>query len=227
MFVENIDFEKFEILGQIDRTSDSWSMDLLYEGKKLQISVPQMICTFTLKAYVYPNKPEKKNYSLCLTLDETKQGVTTFRNFLNNIDENVKSMADKEGWEKELDIEFNSPIRQPNKDFKAYLRCKMVSNKQKFKFQAFENGKPFIPTIEKIEKMVKRGQPVETIIQLNPIYKVDKYYGITYQIKAINFLTENFTFNPGDEKEHTIKFSYNKSKTNFNQKLQFTEQKDQ
>ena len=56
------------------------------------------------------------------------------------------------------------------------------------------NDEEIDPTIERMVNLVRRGTLVELILQLNPIWKVEEKYGVSYQIVGIRVLDEKIEF---------------------------------
>lgn len=227
MNVQDIKWEEIQVLNPVTRPGGSWSMTINYEGRKLQISTPIMACTFPVSCFK-TNRGQNK-YSMTLTLNETTDGVKEFKKFIEDVNNNVKEIAKPylDG-----DETFHNCIYY-NKDkpqYDPYLKIKLVGNSKVFKFQAFKNGSPFEPTIDGLTKgkyKITRGTKVQCVLQLNPIYRYCNYpepsyvrereknqasssgYGVSYQLKSINIIKDEFAVNPT-----TNRITMSKSDTN-------------
>lgn len=193
MFPQEVDFSKFELMPRVYRGKDQWSVRVLYAGKELQVQTPKLPCTFDLLPYSYPGSNQVK-YSLNVTLDPTIEGVQEFQQLLEEIDDCAKEVAEKDfGIE---DCQYDSPIKTPKlQKYHKHLRCKMVSNSTKFKFKAcLDDQTPFEPTIKVMEQHIKQGRKIEMILQLNPIWKVNGRYGVSWQISRIKVYPEVSNF---------------------------------
>ncbi len=203
MYPNEIDFNKFEVKSQISRGDSQWSVKILYEGKTLKIQTPIVSSTFNLQGYTYPGQTQTK-YSLNVTLDPKMEGLKGLIELIEEIDKHAQNTANEDYDVKEC--EYVSPIKtSDNPKYLPHLRCKMVSNSYKFKFKAYLDGTEFIPTIEEMEKLVKRGTKLEIILQLNPLWKVRGKYGVSYQIVGLNIINEEVSFRREPAKKLKLK----------------------
>lgn len=202
MYPKEIDFNKFQLSQQISRGNYQWSVKILYDNEILNVQTPTVVSTFNLQGYQY-NESSPKKYSLNITLDDKVEGMEDFIKLVETIDECARQSAVEDYNVK--DCLYVSPIKTPNNPkYQRHLRCKMVSNSTKFKFEASLNGKPFIPTIKAMEEHIKRGTKMELILQLNPIWKVQGKYGVSYQIVAMNILKKDYTFRKPNQKKMVV-----------------------
>ena len=71
----------------------------------------------------------------------------------------------------------------------------MVSNTKRFKCNIYVNGRETSDDIENIKNSVKRGTTVKLILQLNPVWKIDHKYGVSWQILGLNIIDKKVRFN--------------------------------
>ena len=190
--IADIDFNKFKVKSQITKGYGQWCVKILYGGETFKVQAPQMKTTFDLLGYTYPNMSTKR-YSLAVTLDDKDPDIKAFIDLLEEIDYSAKNTARNEFFtQEELDtLVYNSPIKTPeDKKYLPHLRCKMVSNATRFKFKCWINKKEITPWIEDMEKLLKRNRKVDMILQLNPIWKNEREYGVSWQIIGLNIIDE-------------------------------------
>lgn len=185
---EEVDLSQCTIYDKVDR-STGVSMEVLYKGKPMLIQTPETRLVFDLNPYRYPNS-DKEYYSLHLELDETKSEGSKLIKLLNEIDKNAKNTATEDLEADECKF-YSSVKRSSNPIHKPHLRCKLVSNKTRFKFTAFEDDIKIDPTIETMMLKLKRFVKVKCIIQLNPIWKVNNKCGVSYQVKHLKIINEH------------------------------------
>jgi len=189
-FAEEIDYTKFTILDVISRGQNAWSAKIMYEGNTLKIQTPALLVAFDLNAYRYGDS-KRDNYSICVSLDDNVNGVKELKGLIQQID----SMATNTFKEKLKDCEFISSIK-PSKDdkFPPLLRCKMVNNNTRFKCNISENGENIGRVINDTKNKLKKGVKVKLVLQLNPVWKVDNKYGVSWQILALDIIHPKVEF---------------------------------
>lgn len=200
LFANEVKPEKFKVLDKISRyQKSSWSAKILYGKETLKLQTPPLLCAFDLSSYKYEDKKEcKKNYSISLSLDPEINGVTAFKDLLNNIDK----MAQNTFKEDCAECTFVSSIKE-SKDNKypQMLRCKLVNNFKRFKFKFTVNGKHQNDSIENVQKILVKGTRVTAVVQLNPVWKVKNKFGVSYQILGLNIIRPEILFRDFDHDE--------------------------
>ena len=191
--VDDIDFHKIKLSDPIKR-GNGWSQSFTYNKENLKIETPELVCTFPVNSYKYNDKSTEK-FSLTVTLDDHKDGVGNFKDFIAVIDETVQTTYKDDYKEDEPNWTYYSSIKiDKDGKYKPNLRCKMVSNRNRFKCNIFKDGEVISDKIEDVRKVVKRGTVVKLILQLNPIWKINKKYGVSWQILGLNIIDKNVRF---------------------------------
>lgn len=191
MFPKEIDFKNFKLNPIIVRGKGCSSINIGYDGKPLLLQTPVLTSTFQLQGYCYPGTTTKK-YSLNVDLNQKLDGVKEFTELLCKIDSCAKGSVEDF---KEEDLTYLSPIKTPKSElYPEHLRCKMVSNLEKFKFNAYLGNKSISTSISNIESLIKRGTKMKLVLQLNPIWKVNKQFGVSYQIVGMEIQNDEIVF---------------------------------
>ena len=182
MFADEINSDKFTILPSISRGSNSWSSKIIYETDPLVIQTPALSLAFNLNEYSYPNN-NKIKYSLTISLNDTVNGVESLKEVINGIDKNVQEVYKNLSKE----ITYHKSIYSPKESkYPDSFRAKLVANKTRFKCTIMINNKIVPDGIENVKKLLIKGTKASFQIQLNPIWKSNNKYGVSYQILAIN-----------------------------------------
>lgn len=185
LFADEVDMTKFSILEKVRRGNDSWSAKLIYDGSPLHIQTPPLRVTFDLKGYKYDPNDDKQKYSINVTLDPNIDGVQTLVNLINTIDNTVINTFRDDFKNKE--VTFISSVKT-SKNTKYYpsLRCKMVSNKNRFKCEIKLNGESVATKIKDIVNVLIKGSLITLVLQLNPVWHTENKYGVSWQAIVID-----------------------------------------
>ena len=191
-FPDEVELADCEILDMVIRGPKSWSSRITYKNENLKLQTPIMLTSFDLNAYNYAGQ-SKDNYSLCVSLDETVDGVAALKRLIEKIDATTintfKSKTDG--------AEFISSIKEPKdkeSKFPPVLRCKLVSNAKRFKCAIYVGGKEKHLNIDECKNLLKKGTKVKLVLQLNPVWKVDNKYGVSWQILALDVVQSKVEF---------------------------------
>lgn len=184
LFPSEVDYKKFSVLEPINRGKESWSARIIYDGETLKIQTPPLLIAFDLNAYRYGNST-RDNYSICVSLDDNINGVAELKQLIKQIDTTaINTYKDKLKTET-----FISSIKDSKDEkFPPLLRCKMVNNKTRFKCSFRENGQAIGREIDEIKNRLKKGIKVKLVLQLNPVWKVDNKYGVSWQILLVDII---------------------------------------
>jgi hypothetical protein len=202
----DVDFQLFKLRAKNIKSSDGgqWCVEILYNGERFKIQAPQMVTTFPLTAYQHKSA-KHPSYSLSLQLDEKDQDIKLFADLLREINNCAIKSAEQDllTQEEKKTLVFNNPVRPPkDPKYPHFLRCKMVNNSQRFKFNCYVNRERIDPTIETMKDLLPARCKVNVILQLNPIWKHKKEYGISWQIKSLNIIDE-----------HEVEFDFQRDNT--------------
>jgi len=184
MFPNKIDPSKFNISDNIIKGTRAWCSPVTYDGKTLELITPIMTLAFPLSSYQYPGKP-KINYSISVELDSNNPNYKSLNQVIQGIDANTKKT-----FESDLsDHQFISSVKYSNNGkYVPTLRLKMVSNSHRFKCVIKRNGEYVSDEIEPVKRLLVKGVKLKLKIQLNPIWKVNKKYGVSYQVLEMDVM---------------------------------------
>ncbi len=193
MTADEFEANKFSILDRVNRSKRGYSAKILYKDQVPLIETPLMRVTFPLRCYDYNNGPKK--YALCVTLDPTTNGMDDLVEMVEGLDHMVDRQM-KEEYKEDLNklTQYSSLRRSKNDRYYDYLRCKLVNNTKRFKCDVFVDNSLVSQDIDKVAELLVKGTKVRLLVQVNPLWKMDQKYGITYQIKAIKIVTEKVQF---------------------------------
>ena len=199
MFADELKLSKFSMLKPIDRENGNWSCKIVYNGEPLHIQTPELTVTFDLNEYIYDNNntnklegwQAKKKFSLTCSLNPQVNCVKGFQKIIEFVDNNTQ----KSYPAKTKNLQFCPALKHdPNGKYLTSMRFKLVNNLERFKCRILENGKPINDSIENVRKKLKKGTRVKLICQLNPIWKVGKKFGVSYQILGIDIQSIEVNF---------------------------------
>lgn len=195
MLPENVNFEKFELLSLQVRGKGNWSVKILYNNADFLLQTTVLTLPFDMNAYKYPGQ-ESEKFSINVTVDPLNNETKSLDSVIKNVDQNVQLFIKELNQIDETKLTYFSPLKVPdNPKYLPSLRCKMVSNTTRFKFNFFINNVVRTPTIELMREKLIKGAKVELILRLNPIWKMGVKYGVSYQIMGLNLLDTNVRFN--------------------------------
>lgn len=194
MYANEIYFNKFNLKAKVFRGDSQWSAEINYDDKPLIIQTPVVTSAYDLKGYKYANKSQEK-FNINVLFDSTIEGTDELMNVIKELDKMTNQSVKEDEGDREKKYKFKPSLIQPKKEnHLPRLKCKLVSNSWKFKFEAYVNENPIKPTIKQMKKLIKRGTKMELNIKLNPIWCSGTEYGISWQIVGMNIITENIGF---------------------------------
>lgn len=195
--IKDVDIDTLAIKEKVERGPDCFSRTIVYGTKLLLIETPVLTIPFRM---IQRKQPRGLQRFVAVSLENVDSDIKLFREFLETIDHMVACEIE------DMDIhgiqQISPLVARKGKQKEDYLRCKVVSNKVMVKCDVFVNGEKYSKQLVNFEDFVKRGQKCQLHLQLNPLWKNKKFFGISYQIKAINFLCEKSEFTKKEPPEH-------------------------
>lgn len=175
--------EDFQICESKVQVADDSFIHVNFRGKRCIIETPIAVAVFGIKSYHNPgSKVLKQSLQLSLGSNGSKE-MEDFRKLLYKIDEWAKPNKFQEH-----DV-YTSAIRSSKKHKKKppALRIKIPSFGNKTTLDLIDSCGKLIrnPSPSLLKRLIPHGTQVKCIIAVNPLWRANKKYGISYKLMKL------------------------------------------